>query len=414
MMSEFLDVRTLAFTGGLIAWTVAGIMVYVSLTRRTYPGFHHWTIGFVCGGVGMLLLSLRHVAPDFFSIILANLGLVMVPLMLARGMSIFFDTPRLTWLETGCLVVMLPLIAWFTYVEPSISARIIIYNMICALLLWRCALMSLRPLPALQFRRNWLLVGVCLALVAWYLLRTVLTLLHQWDATDLMSPSALQGATFLISILGYVMILSMLIIVNAQRLEGDLVQTHQELSDGNLKLEAANLKLEDLSNRDGLSGLNNRRVFDRVMKREWQRLSRDRKSLSLIMADIDYFKMFNDTYGHLAGDDCIRSVAVVLTQSIGRSSDVAVRYGGEEFAVVLPDTGAAGAQIIAQAIKDRLEKKAIAHQASPVRDVVTMSFGVATVIPDNSSEPASVVSLADEALYQSKDTGRDRISVIEP
>lgn len=129
------------------------------------------------------------------------------------------------------------------------------------------------------------------------------------------------------------------------------------------------------------------------------------------MADIDYFKKYNDTCGHLKGDDCIREVADSIKSTIGRVSDVPARYGGEEFALILPNTDSLGATEIAEKIKKNIQEKAIQHPASETGDLVTMSFGAATVIPEKSSKPSSLIALADEALYKSKKDGRNRLTV---
>ena len=176
-------------------------------------------------------------------------------------------------------------------------------------------------------------------------------------------------------------------------------------------LEAKSREIEALSNLDGLTGLFNRRYFDKVLAHECRRLSRDDQPLSLIMADIDFFKKFNDTCGHLKGDDCIREVADSIKSSIGRISDVATRYGGEEFAVILPNTDSPGAMEIARKIKESIHEKAIMHPASEISGMITMSFGISTVTPNHDFSPTALIAQADEALYKSKTDGRNRITL---
>lgn len=166
-----------------------------------------------------------------------------------------------------------------------------------------------------------------------------------------------------------------------------------------------------MANRDGLTGLFNRRYFNQVLQNEWLRLQRSGSPLSLILSDIDYFKKYNDHYGHVAGDECLQNVADAFKNSIQRVTDVAARYGGEEFAVILPDTNSNGTKVIAQSIKDAIKNKAIPHKASQVNDIVSMSFGTATVIPNDSLNCESFIEMADKALYQSKKNGRDMISI---
>lgn len=175
-------------------------------------------------------------------------------------------------------------------------------------------------------------------------------------------------------------------------------------------LKEANRQLENMANRDGLTGLFNRRYFNQILQMEWFRLQRNRRPLSLILSDIDYFKKYNDHYGHVAGDECLKRVADAFKGSIRRATDIAARYGGEEFAVILSDTDTDGARVIAQAIKDAIRDKAIPHKDSQIKDIVSMSFGIATVIPDDSLDCESFIEKADKALYQSKENGRDMIS----
>jgi diguanylate cyclase (GGDEF)-like protein/PAS domain S-box-containing protein len=178
-------------------------------------------------------------------------------------------------------------------------------------------------------------------------------------------------------------------------------------------LKEANERLELLSVSDGLTGVANRRCFDQTIQREWTRLQRTKDYLSLIMCDVDFFKLFNDTYGHQDGDDCLKSVAKALQQTAKRSADCVARYGGEEFAVILPVTGGKSAVHVAELIRQTVEKMAIAHSQSSVAPCVTLSLGVATVVPNNQETPESLIRCADMALYLAKSSGRNRVVVWE-
>lgn len=167
--------------------------------------------------------------------------------------------------------------------------------------------------------------------------------------------------------------------------------------------------LENLSATDGLTELPNRRRFDEFLSREWRRAMRDRSCLSLILIDVDFFKEFNDQYGHLAGDDCLRQVAQILKEVVQRPGDLAARYGGDEFACILPETDSAGAVALAARISERMETKNIPHFSSPVADHVTLSFGVATTIPEARQAPSDLIRLADRLLYSAKESGRDQV-----
>jgi diguanylate cyclase (GGDEF)-like protein/PAS domain S-box-containing protein len=178
-------------------------------------------------------------------------------------------------------------------------------------------------------------------------------------------------------------------------------------------LKEANEQLELLSASDGLTGVANRRCFDQTIQREWTRLQRTKDYLSLIMCDVDFFKLFNDTYGHQDGDDCLKSVAKTLQANARRGADCVARYGGEEFAVILPVTGKKSAIHVAEKIRQTMEKMAIAHGKSSVAPCVTLSLGVATVVPDKQGTPDSLIKCADKALYLAKSSGRNRVVVWE-
>ena len=184
------------------------------------------------------------------------------------------------------------------------------------------------------------------------------------------------------------------------------------------QLQTVNQKLQQLAILDGLTNIANRRYFDLVLDKEWQRSIREKKPLSLILCDVDHFKAYNDTYGHQKGDRCLQQIAKILKKSIRRPADLAARYGGEEFAVVLPNTDAQGALFIAENIARQLAHKQLPHQKSSVENYVTCSMGVATIIPRVDEYSRSIIEMADRLLYQAKKLGRNQIATsyqtIEP
>lgn len=175
------------------------------------------------------------------------------------------------------------------------------------------------------------------------------------------------------------------------------------------ELEQANSELRRLAGLDGLTKIANRRRFDEALQMEWKRQSRERQPLSLILCDIDYFKRYNDRYGHLAGDDCLKQVACVIADCARRPGDVSARYGGEEFAVILPNTDADGAMRVARNIQQKLRDLHLPHEASSVSRFVTLSIGVFCVIPSPDTTPDFVIHAADLALYQVKEQGRNAV-----
>lgn len=176
----------------------------------------------------------------------------------------------------------------------------------------------------------------------------------------------------------------------------------------NEKLAEANRELERLSVTDSLTGLPNRRSFNQFLNKEWLREQRGKQPFSVVMIDIDHFKAFNDHYGHLEGDVCLQKVASVLLGCFCRAGDLLTRYGGEEFVAILPYTDAQGAYELAENLHKRIKSAAIPHAASPVAPILTISIGIASVIPSQDITPEEVVAMADEALYQAKGEGRNR------
>ncbi len=171
--------------------------------------------------------------------------------------------------------------------------------------------------------------------------------------------------------------------------------------------------LENLSAIDGLTGIPNRRRFDEYLEHEWHRCIRSASPLSLIMMDIDYFKRFNDNYGHLAGDDCLKQVAFVLKKSLERKTDFVARYGGEEFACILPMTDIKGAILMANRLRENIISLAIPHTYSTVADCLTISQGAATITPSQDSRFTTLINAADKALYEAKACGRNRVKVMD-
>ena len=174
------------------------------------------------------------------------------------------------------------------------------------------------------------------------------------------------------------------------------------------QLEAANLELQRLANSDGLTQVANRRRFDEYFDEEWRRHSRALLPLSLILCDIDFFKIYNDTYGHQAGDECLKLVANTISCNVKRAGDLVARYGGEEFAVILPNTLGENAFEVAQKIREKLKELQIPHVGSLVSEYVTLSLGVASTYPQQNQAKALLLASADKALYQAKTAGRDR------
>ncbi|MBE9116133.1 diguanylate cyclase [Lusitaniella coriacea LEGE 07157] len=186
-------------------------------------------------------------------------------------------------------------------------------------------------------------------------------------------------------------------------------QAELALKRTNEELQQINQLLYRLANLDGLTQVANRRRFDDYFEREWLRMRRDRRPMSLILCDVDYFKYYNDAYGHQAGDDCLRIVARAIDRAVKRPADLVARYGGEEFAILLPNTDSGGAMDVARQIRESVEECQIAHPQSEVSDRVTLSMGLTTLIPTIDISPDLLIATADRALYEAKNRGRNRM-----
>ncbi|WP_342616761.1 diguanylate cyclase [Rhodoferax sp. GW822-FHT02A01] len=190
--------------------------------------------------------------------------------------------------------------------------------------------------------------------------------------------------------------------------EGQLIAVVETLRDMTDQ-KRAQIALERLAAIGGLTGIANRRSFDETLANEWLRAQREKLPISLLMVDVDHFKLFNDTYGHQMGDDCLRRIAQCMSAIVYRPGDTVARYGGEEFVLVLPSSNQDGALIVADRVRDAVARLAMPHSGSGLGHV-TVSIGVASRIPDKDTDRDSLVKAADTALYRAKHDGRDRVA----
>lgn len=191
-------------------------------------------------------------------------------------------------------------------------------------------------------------------------------------------------------------------------LENANYELEQRVEERTSELEKANQELQRISRVDELTQIANRRCFDEYLSQQWNRLKSEQQPLSLILGDIDYFKKYNDFYGHQHGDWCLQQIASSLQQVVKSPADLVARYGGEEFAVILPLKDTEAALIVAQAIKQEIHQAKLPHACSEIDDFITMSLGIASVVPTSAVSPEHLIAAADKALYQAKQQGRDR------
>ncbi|MGK7889597.1 MAG: GGDEF domain-containing protein [Leptolyngbyaceae cyanobacterium] len=198
------------------------------------------------------------------------------------------------------------------------------------------------------------------------------------------------------------------------RFQAERRQLLVDLNQTNHDLVEANHTLANIATIDELTQIANRRHFNATIHRTWQQLSQEQVVLSVILADVDHFKAYNDHYGHQGGDECLKQVAQALQDSVCRSRDLVARYGGEEFIVLLPHTHSEGAVQVIQRIQAQVEQLNIAHAASPTSDRVTLCFGIATTVPQATASYETLIQQADLALYEAKDQGRNGYQVAYP
>ena len=212
---------------------------------------------------------------------------------------------------------------------------------------------------------------------------------------------------YTIAVFGGLFVLLSTLYIYAILRRAELIE--REVKQRTADLNAAKRQLEKISLTDGLTKIPNRRCFDESLQQEWQKAIRDKSRLGLMMIDIDHFKLYNDTYGHLAGDQCLREVAQTLSQTLNRDKDLVARYGGEEFVVILPHTRDCGSP--AKRCQYNIERLELPHDTSPTSRFVTVSVGVCSIFPDKDSDILAFIAQADMALYQAKNAGRNRVSV---
>ena len=188
-------------------------------------------------------------------------------------------------------------------------------------------------------------------------------------------------------------------------------EAYRALRQSQQQLLQANLELRRLTNSDGLTGLSNRRYLDEYLSAEWRRGAREHTDLAFLMIDVDNFKAYNDNYGHLPGDEVLKRIASTIERCICRAGDLAARFGGEEFAVVLPATSAGGMRLLAEKIRGEIEALRIPHEYSSSSSHVTVSIGGASIVPAAGVAMTSLIEAADQALYRAKHFGKNRVLV---
>jgi diguanylate cyclase (GGDEF)-like protein len=393
LMLSVLDLRTLVLVASLVMLALALVMTYIRVARRVYPGAGQWVAAHWLWAAGFLLLGLRDSVPDLLSIGLANLLMMSGYLFTLAGLHRFYGAPRL--ISPGDLVVGAVFAAaflWFFLVDENLRARILLMSLFNAL-------MGLRIIHLLLAQPRWwrdsaiLALGMAmlflLGLQSW---RFVVTLQRAVAADHLFNDFTLQVVVLLLPFSCLFMSFALIQLIH-QRTE--------------LELRNAELRASTLARTDALTGTWNRRHAEECAIAEMARSQRDVQPLALLLLDIDHFKRINDRYGHPVGDQVLKQVAATVTGTL-RRSDVLVRWGGEEFLVLLPNTTESAAHELAERLRAAIE--ALAVRAEGAAHVpVSASFGVASL--GNEQRFEDLVARADDALYRAKSEGRNRVVV---
>ena len=394
-MIDALDVTSVTLVGMIAGLSMAVAMLLNWLVQKQQPGVALWAVGYLLASTGFILLGMRHIIPPFWSVVVANAMLAACWCCIWIGLRHFVGGTSSRWLPAGfILTAHVSLISYFLYVVPDLASRIIVYSVFNSALALLCAWELLRHISLRTSRAIDITLVMILAI---HVVFNAVRLFH--TATnpaigDLLKAGAIHKLAFIEGIVNTIMQACCLIIASNQRLR--------------LMLEEYQAKLEDLASTDNLSGLSNRRHFIEEATREIDRACRYGRKLSLIMVDVDHFKAINDNYGHLSGDEVIKTISRMFRQEL-REQDIVSRIGGEEFAALLPETDVDTATEVAERLR-----AALASSRTLCRDgqeiACTASFGV-TEFSEGDQTIYDMLPRADQALYAAKNAGRNRVMV---
>ncbi len=376
-----LDLRTVIFMSGILAMLLSLVMLLVRLSYpRTLKGLGYWIMGPVLVAVSTFLFGLRGQIPDIVSIVGANVMLLEGILLIYFGCQLFFGLQPGYRVWYPLLALLLPALVWFTLYEPNFNARV---QLVC--LGWISILLANARVVWRHGSENFATRFTVIAMVAHAMvisLRLLATLLPLPEE-GLLTPTRVQTLYVTANALMVIAITVGLLMLSAERLRSEF---------------------EQLATRDSLTGALARRVLIEACEQELARCRRHRRSMALLLMDIDHFKSVNDTLGHQMGDrvlvDFVSRVSALL-----RRPDLLARFGGEEFVILLPETGLEEAKAVAQRI--------LAQVAEPVPGLpaITVSIGVTVNDPDE-TQIDTLLARADRALYQAKEAGRNRVAVV--
>jgi diguanylate cyclase (GGDEF)-like protein len=392
MHSVFLDLRTLSIVLMLVTAFLCALMIYIWRVHKTYDGFGLWAMSNVLAAIAFLLLGLRDIVPDFFSIITGNTLALCGAVLTLEGNRRFLGMKADTIFNVSLLALHTVIMVYFTYIDYSVINRIIFSSVFAAIITERIFSMFNRKCAAETNLTYKFTSATNLAFSVLMILRAICTYLFS-NINQLYTPDWIQALTFMMFLIFSIIWTFNYMILNNQRMQNELLSAQTEL--------------EKLAATDFLTGINNSRRFFEISETEVARARRFHHSLSVIMFDLDYFKNVNDSHGHAGGDAVLVKVAEICKITL-RNVDVAGRLGGEEFAFLLPHTTIGGAATVAQFLRSAIEDAEIEFSGEKIK--ITASFGIAE-LHDSDSEIKEVLDRADTALYEAKRKGRNQIVV---
>ena len=405
LTQALLSEQTVILVSGMTCLVLPALMVVYRATRETYPGFGLWALAFVSNGAGSLLLGAQLFVPVWLSLWLGNVLIVAFPALLSLGLNVFIERPA-RWRSYGLSLLLYGVLQGvFVYYNTDIGLRSVVFSAFVfsyvALLGWNVY----EHLPRVLGKRDYLALTVIGATIAIPVLRFGNILLE----SSYQNPVTFQNIDIIfimMMVLASVAMVVATISMNQQRLEHDLRQLSDALEEKSAALETLNSQLKTASLTDFLTGLGNRRFFDEDYKTVWKRSIEEQTPLTVPLLDVDCFKLYNDSLGHLAGDDCLKRIGQVLMAYPGFRNSLVARIGGEEFAVVM-ENPADEALAQAEQLVSMVQHLSIPHPSSSVGPSVTVSIGVAARDTTDTT-PSKVLSRADHALYHAKSSGRNR------
>lgn len=401
MLSE----QTTLLMAGIMCLVLPLVMTFYRQHRETYPGFGIWVGAFLCAGIGCLLVGLDDLVPVWVSVWLGNVFILAFPALLALGLNVFLNRPPLFAAYSASIAIYAALQGLSLVTGLSAGFRSALFTVFVFFYVVRLGFNIYRYTPHVLGRHDKLTLTVIAFGVVIVILRFV-NLLFESVYENSFVFDDVDTIFIILLVLASVAMVIATISLNQLRLEFNLRTTSQELQEQTIALEKSNDKLAQLALTDFLTGLKNVRFFDSEYKKRWENSTTSGTPLSIILLDVDCFKLYNDSLGHLAGDECLKRIGEVLLTYPGFHRGLVARIGGEEFAIVM-ENNAEQALEEAERIVAIVEHLSIPHPSSLVGASVTVTAGVATRSSLDSSRE-KLLSRADYALYQAKSLGRNR------